>query len=164
MADPSYTPTIQQMADLLAARRVGIVPDADPEGAPLTPGMDVFGGDAGTLDATTLIKASDATAAIARVLPEVIAVTGVEPVEEFDEPVKGLANSATIYLAGADLEASFFPRQTGRDQTANEYWAGRASALLTLLAAAVADSHEVAGTSGSIFAVYPCSPLAGRIV
>lgn len=161
MDAPSYQPTAAELAVLMYHRTLGADPD------PVAATENVFGGQAGEFNDTTIVPANIAEASITLVAPQVVAVVGIEDTPDTNpvgEPVASLARLAILYLAAADLEASFFQRQTSRDQTANEYWMGRAKDILAALAAAVVATSETAGGSGVISAWFPCSPIRGAVI
>jgi hypothetical protein len=116
---PSWTPTAADVSGPLHARTLGTQTSADG-----------FGAMKGSFDAATTIPEGKVNAAITLVLPEVIAIVGDDTgATALPQPVSGLAKQLAVFLAAADLEAGTTPRQTGRDQTANEYWLRRAGTV-----------------------------------
>lgn len=128
---PSWKPDATDVAGPLHARTLG----------GNQAGSDGYGALTGGFDATTTIPDTKVTAAIDLVLPEVIAIVGddSDDTDKLDEPCAGLAKQLTVFLAAADLEAGTYPRQTSRDQTANDYWIKRAERVEKRLREAYAD-------------------------
>lgn len=151
-------PTLTQVAALLRARTV--------DGSTNGYGIDT---EAATFTAATRPTASAVTDLIALTRPRVEAVTGTA-VSPCATRYAGLATLAHTYLVCADIEASYFPRQTSGDQTATEYFAGRADALLaelrTQIDECVADGDDSPGSraGGAPVGAFPPSRLAGRIL
>jgi hypothetical protein len=164
MPAPAWLPEGAELVVLLNARSVGT------QGA-ASANSNNFGRVTGVLSDGTTITADQARASMEMVCAEAVEIVGLDDLIAYPETgiaprLVGLAVNATMYRAAADLEASFFPRQTTRDQTANAYWDKRADATLKRLEAAAASqaAEDEPGPadnapSGVISAFYPPSRL-----
>lgn len=105
-------------------------------------GTDAFGGQLPAFTSETAVSLAQATTAINNVFPLVEAVVGFEdedadPAVVVDSTLAGIARSACMYLAAADLEA------TSGNLTRAKWWQDRADAWMLKLekaATAVAES------------------------
>lgn len=123
---PAWLPTHSDLHGLLSTRAVGDD----------SAGLDAFGGTLPAFTTATAIKIADAELAISLTSRRVVPIVGATTVEHITD----LAALLNLYLAAADLEAKFFPRQTSRDQTANTYWTEQAALVRAELVEAVNDA------------------------